>query len=165
MGKFLKLLIVVFVTQSLMIVLISPTDFMKKIAPDTFQANNLHTISDDTPIVITSDADFINQGWPGTGSVSTPFIIEGLTINSNQTCISISDTLSYFVIRNCNLTNLGANTDAIELRNVRNGEILSNNITFNRTGIDLLNCGSSVIEDNTLQHPEASTQDVWFRLC
>jgi parallel beta-helix repeat protein len=49
---------------------------------------------------------------------------------------------------------LGANAKVIELTNVRNGAILSNNITFNLIGVDLLSCGSSVIENNALQRPD-----------
>lgn len=148
------MLIVSCITFCLLVTLIRPIRFQGEITSDGPGSNEIFSISSDTPVVITSDADFTNQGWPGTGSLSTPFVIEDLIIKSNQTCISISNTLSNFVIRNCTLTNLGANTKVIELTNVRNGSILSNNITFNLIGIDLLSCGSSVIENNTLQRPD-----------
>ena len=126
---------------------------------DSRQTDCFFYASSDYSIVITSDADFTNQGWQGNGSLFSPFIIENQTISSSQTCISISDTLSYFVVRNCTLTNLAVDTNVIELTNVRNGAIISNNITFNLIGIDFLSCGSSIIENNTLQRPDISYQD------
>ncbi|MHA2099473.1 MAG: hypothetical protein ACW99A_12410 [Candidatus Kariarchaeaceae archaeon] len=54
-----------------------------------------------TPIVITSDADFISLGLPGTGHPKDPFVIENNWANiSGVTFISISDTSKHFIIRN-----------------------------------------------------------------
>ncbi|MHA1480427.1 MAG: right-handed parallel beta-helix repeat-containing protein, partial [Candidatus Thorarchaeota archaeon] len=53
------------------------------------------------PIVISSDADFVSQGWPGDGGESAPYLIDGLNITSNDICISISDTNAFFKISNC----------------------------------------------------------------
>jgi len=73
------------------------------------------------PIRIRSDSEFANiassEGWIGNGSSSNPYIIENLTIRANVTvdpidhlitiehAIHISDTLSFFVIRNCRILN------------------------------------------------------------
>ena len=35
------------------------------------------------PITITSNADFSTQGWPGSGTVDDPYVIEGLNITSD----------------------------------------------------------------------------------
>jgi parallel beta-helix repeat protein len=55
------------------------------------------------PVVIESDTDFVNQGWPGNGSMNNPFLIEDLEIELSDysTCIDISHTSVNFEIRNC----------------------------------------------------------------
>jgi len=60
-------------------------------------------ISSHNPVVIQSDTDFVNQGWPGNGSMNNPFLIEDLEIELSlySTCIEISHTSVYFEIRNC----------------------------------------------------------------
>jgi len=35
------------------------------------------------PITISSNADFSTQGWPGSGTVDDPYVIEGLNITSD----------------------------------------------------------------------------------
>ncbi|MBN2230088.1 MAG: right-handed parallel beta-helix repeat-containing protein [Candidatus Thorarchaeota archaeon] len=54
-----------------------------------------------SPIEITSNDDFVTQGWPGNGTEVNPYVIEGLDITNVSTCISISDTDVYFEIREC----------------------------------------------------------------
>ncbi len=53
------------------------------------------------PIVITSNQDFVDQGWPGNGTENDPYLIEGLSIASDETCVSISSTDVYFNISDC----------------------------------------------------------------
>lgn len=57
------------------------------------------------PIVISSNQDFIDQGWAGNGSKTNPYLIQGLSITSNDTCISISFTNVYFKIIDCYFSN------------------------------------------------------------
>ena len=161
MDRFRKMAIVCLLTFSLLFTCIRPISFQGESISYSYgpELDEPFSISSDSPIVITSDADFTIQGWQGNGSMSSPFIIENQTISSSQTCISISDTLSYFVVCNCTLTSLAVDTNVIELNNVRNGAIISNNITFNLIGIDFLSCGSSKIKNNTLQRPDISYQD------
>jgi len=56
------------------------------------------------PITITSNADLASQGFPGNGSASNPYLIEGYSIETSGECISISDTDVSVLIRNCLLT-------------------------------------------------------------
>lgn len=84
------------------------------------------------------------EGWPGNGSASNPYIIEGYEIDGNggSFCIWISDTDVYFIIRNCKLRNA---TDymrepygsAIALRGVKNGIIINNTCEYVNYGIML----------------------------
>ncbi len=56
------------------------------------------------PIVITSNTDFVSQGWPGNGSIDDPFVIEGLFIRTQEgSCVQVYRTDAYFVIRDCTL--------------------------------------------------------------
>lgn len=51
-------------------------------------------------ISIENDDDWITQGWPGNGSISSPFLIENLEI----AYLEITSSTSHFVIRNCIVT-------------------------------------------------------------
>ncbi|UCE09045.1 MAG: right-handed parallel beta-helix repeat-containing protein [Candidatus Thorarchaeota archaeon] len=83
----------------------------------------------DQPIVITSNAGFLLQGYPGNGSIDNPYLIEGLSITANQECISISDTDAHFIIRNCFLQSTsGPALYAVSFDEVLNGII--NNCTL-----------------------------------
>jgi len=54
-------------------------------------------LTDHVPIIIDEEADFVSQGWPGTGTSGDPYLISGLSIvySSGTPSISISDTASY----------------------------------------------------------------------
>ncbi len=62
---------------------------------------NLLSYTPHGPITISDDIDFESQGWPGNGTKTDPYVIEGLNITVTSTGISISDTRVYFEIRNC----------------------------------------------------------------
>ena len=61
------------------------------------------------PIQISSDLQFNDQalaeGWSGDGSKEDPFVIESLNISSTIDCIEITNVDSYFIVRNCWLSN------------------------------------------------------------
>lgn len=50
------------------------------------------------PIIIQHD-NF--TGWPGSGTPESPYVIEGLNITADTTCIAMWNTSSHYVIRNC----------------------------------------------------------------
>ncbi len=74
------------------------------------------------PIVVTSNSDFSTQGFSGSGTKADPYILEGVSIGTTDTCIDIRDTTAYFIIRKC-LLNGGASGSGIYLDNVINGVI------------------------------------------
>jgi parallel beta-helix repeat protein len=82
------------------------------------------------PILIDGNENFtdtaIAEGWSGDGSLSRPYIIEGLNIDSSPrgTSISISNTDRYFEILNCLLSGEAG----IYLSNVKNGAIINNTL-------------------------------------
>lgn len=83
-------------------------------------------------VVINSESDFKEQGWPGNGSEANPYLIEGLTFyNLTAPCIVIGNVSAFVVISHCNFeythmpeeVNSYSRPDDIWLNNVRNLKI------------------------------------------
>jgi len=108
------------------------------------------------PITITSNADLASQGFPGNGSASNPYLIEGYSIETSGECISISDTDVSVLIRNCLLT-----MGSIDLYNVANLSIRQNIIKHQGPLDSYVGCGISIrfstsctIEQNEISGPD-----------
>lgn len=111
------------------------------------------------PIYIDGDADFTSQaaaeGWPGSGTSSDPYIIEGYTIDRGGSaghCININNTRLYFIIKDCVLTGASATYGCgIYLHNVSHATISSNTFSDSYYGIMLgWNCSDVVVRENTV---------------
>ncbi|MFW9974704.1 MAG: right-handed parallel beta-helix repeat-containing protein [Candidatus Thorarchaeota archaeon] len=77
------------------------------IAAATNQDQLISSYAPHSPIIINSNLDFESQGWPGNGTQSNPFIIEGLSIvTDGKECINISHTDVFFVIRDCYISSV-----------------------------------------------------------
>jgi parallel beta-helix repeat protein len=104
------------------------------------------------PINITSDSDFVTQGYNGSGTIEDPYRIEGLNITSNSSqLIRIRDTTAYFWIKSNILDGLGNSSNAISLFNVSNG-LIEDNLMINHTlnAISLYLSDSHTIVNNTI---------------
>ncbi|MHA1781696.1 MAG: right-handed parallel beta-helix repeat-containing protein [Candidatus Thorarchaeota archaeon] len=88
------------------------------------------------PFVITSDSDFATQGWPGNGSATNPYIIEGLQIGGTIG-ITINNTRANFTIRECLLE---SSDTGIFMFNVTHGVITDSEFTNGKQGIYEWNC-------------------------
>lgn len=122
-----------------------------------FEANESNAIPSNQifheSIAIASDNDFISQGWPGNGSISNPFLIDGLAILSDDDCVKIANTRSYFVIRNCTFSwmlNKGHGI-GVNLRNVTHGTIEL--CTMSGLGVAIIDehSANNVYRDNTIE--------------
>jgi parallel beta-helix repeat protein len=103
------------------------------------------------PIIIQNDADFVNYGFPGNGTESNPFVIEGLNISSgDESCISISNVIVSFVVRNCILRNAHTSYPVIRLLFVHNSTIEENIIIGGSEGILGLQTRGFSIRGNTI---------------
>ncbi len=109
------------------------------------------------PIEITSDSGFSAYGFPGSGTSSDPYRIEGYNISVSNTesprlAISISDTTSYFVIRNCYIDSNTEGTGGFGIRilytTAGTVSVLNNVITNNFHGIYLSGCVDSKVSNN-----------------
>ncbi|MBA3045759.1 MAG: hypothetical protein FP824_06055 [Euryarchaeota archaeon] len=104
-------------------------------------------------ILITSNKDFITQGWPGNGTYTNPYRIENISIktNRNSAPIQIQNTTSYFIIQSCYIRGGGGEYPGggIRLKNVRNGILKNNTCEKNDNGIYLWSSGSIILDNNT----------------
>ncbi len=111
-----------------------------------------------SPIKIFGNASFKNtaqsEGWPGDGSESNPYVIEGLEItgsSSDLTLILIEKTDVYFKISNNSLDGKKQTQDGIKLFSVSNGMILDNEVkNCLYAGISIQNSATNTISGNTV---------------
>ena len=103
------------------------------------------------PIIITSDTDFAALGFPGDGTESNPYIIEGLYIaNASMFLIVIQDTTAYFIIRDNTLNGISGEFTGIYLFNVNYGTIENNQIYNCSNGISIDNSDNNVVFNNEI---------------
>ena len=101
-------------------------------------------------IQITNDTDFIiqaaSEAWPGNGSESDPYYIQGWNISSDATCIDIRDVSLYFIIQDCFLnTSTGVRAPGIYLDNATHASILETVIIERDAGIFAISCHGLII--------------------
>ncbi|MCK4278942.1 MAG: right-handed parallel beta-helix repeat-containing protein [Candidatus Thorarchaeota archaeon] len=123
-GCIITLLLVLFLTRPASIV--SGSNWAAK-SNNLGSNTSLAQYEQHEPIVIGSDTDFADQGWPGNGTVDDPYVVENLSIEDGLTAIRIKDTTVYFIIRNCYRQGWGA----LDFENVTNGRV--ENCHFNDT--------------------------------
>ena len=105
------------------------------------------------PMNITSNADFVTEGWTGSGTLENPYEIELLEISSDTMCIYIANTTAHFAIRNCSFTsNTHLTGDGIILRNVTNGEITYCEFQSLSDGVYLGDSHETSIADNIFRN-------------
>ncbi|MDF1540930.1 MAG: right-handed parallel beta-helix repeat-containing protein, partial [Candidatus Thorarchaeota archaeon] len=98
------------------------------------------------PIVIDEDADFVTQGWPGSGTDVDPFVISGLNITYDYAdyLIKITNTDEYFVIEDCFLRQLSSSS-SILIENVSHATIRYITIMSESGGIEAVNADGTYI--------------------
>ncbi len=114
----------------------------------------LDSLTEHSPIIIDSNADFSSLGFPGNGSSINPYIIENLSIVSlseTGSAIQIGSTHSYFIIRNCVLS---AEYLGIFIQDTvipGTAQIINNTITsISNDGGGICCSGNTTIENNTI---------------
>jgi parallel beta-helix repeat protein len=96
-------------------------------AESLYPASGFHTSQTYTPhdaIEIVGDSEFALQGWPGSGTVEDPYLIEGLQISStiNSFGLQIRSTTVHFKISNCFFDSVISGS-AMYLRHVNGGVV------------------------------------------
>ena len=124
------------------------------------------------PFYIYSDSYLESLGFPGDGSQETPYLVENLSFNLNETswsseAISISNTRSYITIRNCYIQGKNEVWEAgtpqewvwvgglgVRLVNVSNVRVEYCTFYIFGEGISLENCTQVVLHRNTLRNEQ-----------
>ncbi|RLF40161.1 MAG: hypothetical protein DRN12_05990 [Thermoplasmata archaeon] len=126
---------------------------------ERFSSNNLSIYlrqmdyTSHKPIHIDGDEEFIleaeNEGWPGSGTMDSPYIIEGYEIDASSVHgIWIENTRVYFIIRNCIIRGGGFYNDGVYLNSVQNGRI-ENTVSYNNDrGIHLFRSSNNILFGN-----------------
>ena len=103
----------------------------------------------------------------GFGTENNPYIIEGITINgeNSSSCIAIRESSKYFIIRDCTLINSssGWGHGGIALFRVNNGMIINNDCTSNHeAGIAIIESNDNTISNNNVSNNIGNGMNVWY---
>jgi parallel beta-helix repeat protein len=100
------------------------------------------------PIYIDDNTDFETQGWPGDGSIGSPYVIASLEINATTgvPAINITGTSVYFIIQDCWLTS--NSISIIELNTVLHALIKNNTVIGSERGVAAFHSTDMIIEEN-----------------
>ncbi len=105
------------------------------------------------PIVITGDMDFTSLGGvtEGSGTEADPYIIANWTIHASGHGICITNTRSYFEIRNVQIFGAGASwTYGVYLGSVENGRIESVTVSDFQMGVRANSCNNITVASSTI---------------
>ena len=142
--------------------------------PDNNFVPSDYTPSD--PFYIYSDSQLASLGFQGDGSQDTPYLIENLLFDLNETygsgrAISIWNTRSYITIQNCYIQGKNEIWEAgtpqewvwvgglgVELVNVSNVRVENCTFYIFGEGITLANCTQVVLHKNTFRNEQFSEE-------
>lgn len=108
------------------------------------------------PIEISGNSDFAGQasmeGWPGNGSESDPYVINGLNITSGDyvECIHIEDVSVFFEISDCVMTSIPEYSSCIHFYEVSNALVESCTISSPVDSLMLGRVHDSIIRNNVV---------------
>jgi parallel beta-helix repeat protein len=103
-----------------------------------------------SPLIISSNIDFVTNGWSGEGTEESPYIMEGIEVTNASVVVSISSTDAFFVIRDSNLTYTGLTGSCVAFDNVVNGVIENCTIISDCKGIEMNYSQSCKALNNTI---------------
>lgn len=107
----------------------------------TASAADAPTYTGHSAIIINGENNLLStvtsEGWSGDGTSSNPYVISDYDITASTYCISITNTVSYIIIRNCSLH--GASSyGGIVLNSAQHVTIYNNTCYSNYYGIQLV---------------------------
>lgn len=143
-------------TISLLIIILS-IGFKFTISIDKLNTNTIDStpLNDNKyqfhePIVITSEEDLILQGWPGSGTENSPYLIEGLNITSPTTCISIFNIQVYLVVKNCILNVTHHLVSGSIIRDSKYVQFTNCIIESKTMGLEIIESEDCIASNNTI---------------
>ncbi|MBD3407798.1 MAG: hypothetical protein GF411_16890 [Candidatus Lokiarchaeota archaeon] len=112
-----------------------------------------------SPILIDEESDFGTLGFGGSGTENDPYIISGLNITSDVTCINITNIHSYFEITLCWIDSVSPYSffgpdfgSGIYFENVTHGTVADNIIRDKDSGISVHSVNEISIQNNSVHH-------------
>ncbi|MHA2140102.1 MAG: right-handed parallel beta-helix repeat-containing protein [Candidatus Thorarchaeota archaeon] len=102
------------------------------------------------PIFIETESDITFYGFPGEGSTTNPYVIDGLNISSLVSSIAILDVNASFIIRNCTLESTRNLNPVIWLVNINHTTVEENVIFGGSEGILTSQARDLRILENTI---------------
>ncbi len=118
----------------------------------SYDSPSYYSLIPHDPISVTSDSNFTDYGFPGTGTELDPYVIEGYNITTTSiNGIYVNGTTKYFTISNCYIDA----SDGIFIGSVADGTATVINNTCNNNnniGIVLSFSGSSIVANNTCNY-------------
>lgn len=103
-------------------------------------------LTNHVPVIINKTNDFVNQGWPGSGTELDPYMVSGLSIvaDVDLTCIVVQNTTAYFLIQDCYIDQ-GSILTGISLENTTHGTIEYTTVHSEGPGIYAINSNNTLI--------------------
>ena len=116
----------------------------------SFQVEYQDVVINDLPGELQNWTLAKNQGiCTGNGIESDPYIIANIDFNGTDFCLSILNSVKYFIIRYCTISG----TKGLFLSNVTNGQIIESNIIYNDgEGINIDTCSSILFSGNVISN-------------
>ncbi|MFW9919726.1 MAG: NosD domain-containing protein [Candidatus Thorarchaeota archaeon] len=145
-NKYARSTIVVFLAFVLVATQGVITDIPPKEPMIPYLPGNIKDLSEDQDhdsIIISSNADFELQRWPGEGTEASPYIISGLEISDHIAGIRIESTSAHFIVEDCHFQpdDYGA-LDGLYISDATNGVIRNNTLD---------GCGIRIVYSNLIE--------------
>lgn len=121
-------------------------------------------LTEHVPIEIDGTADFVSQGWPGSGTPGDPYLIAELNITQDLgvPMISIVNTNASFIIQDCYIEQQSLEW-AIKFENTTGGVIGYSTVDSAQGGISVSNANNTRIEHcDIMSH--STTSDVSYSI-
>lgn len=147
-GHMLSVLLFLLVTS--LISISSCNTYLAAMNTPDYQLKHTKSYASHEPVVIASNQDFEDQDWSGKGTEGDPYLIEGLSITSDDICIDIHDTTAHFEIKNCLLNSSSYQNSGIRFNNVENGLVANCDIGLKEYGINCENSHNMTFTSNTI---------------
>ncbi len=162
MNKKLTLILLILIIISLIPILrgLNVTDkpnedsLVNRISIDFEEGTDYSSYEPHDRIIIYGDDDFIEQGWPGSGTSEDPYVIEGYEIVSDYDCIAIHSTTVHYVVRNCYVRALAPSEhwDGIKIQSADYATVEDCIIEMKGNGLDVLLSSNVILRNNTVRN-------------
>jgi parallel beta-helix repeat protein len=147
--KFLCVLLIIAVISTLSSVRINATTV-------SYNPPSYSSLTPHDSITVTSDSNFTDYGFTGSGTAEDPYMIEGYNITTtSDDGIYITTTTKYFIIRNCYVD---ADKTNICIRDVADGTatVINNTCANSWNGIWIESSCNSTVSNNTCYNNDDS---------